>query len=342
MAYVQVPRATSALRATMASMAMVCLSQATCGDPVQGRAEGPVRGGRHTGRARSNAPPRRSRREAEPPRGRIRIGTRRRADTSAAQRARPRSDTSTTTTNSEKRSFRNSRQRRRRQKRQERGRPDESAAERPQERGASRTTRMNRDTRAHGRTSEEEGDAGAEEGGTRGNGVPKATDSDDRGRRRGRAQPKSRAAETLGSDEPIAPHGRGQETQAGQPAVKRSQPARPAARERAGQSEERRATRLGDTMNTTTRAPGASSGADTRADSGPPPGLESSSTRWTGEPFEGSTAEAIYCPVLDSGRWNQVMQELHRRDPGLARRWRESKHQPKPRQGRGRQFTKVP
>ena len=35
------------------------------------------------------------------------------------------------------------------------------------------------------------------------------------------------------------------------------------------------------------------------------------------------------------------MEELHRRDPGLARRWRESERRPGPQLGRDAQVTKV-
>ena len=52
-------------------------------------------------------------------------------------------------------------------------------------------------------------------------------------------------------------------------------------------------------------------------------------------------ADAIYCPVLETGRWNGVMEDLHRREPGLARRWRESKRQPGPRDSRRSERTTV-
>ena len=51
----------------------------------------------------------------------------------------------------------------------------------------------------------------------------------------------------------------------------------------------------------TRRAPSApEQRRDTRAD-------RAAGTRWTTEPIEKSEADAIYCPVLDAGRWNGVM-----------------------------------
>ena len=70
-------------------------------------------------------------------------------------------------------------------------------------------------------------------------------------------------------------------------------------------------------------------------------GIDEGGARQTGERFEESTADAVYCPVLEAGKWNEVMEKLHRRDPGLARRWRESKRRPGPRLERNAQVTKV-
>ena len=71
------------------------------------------------------------------------------------------------------------------------------------------------------------------------------------------------------------------------------------------------------------------SGADTRADRTVQNEFDRTGVRWTTEPIENSTAAAVYCPVVDAGRWNGVMHDLHQRDPGLAKRWGESKRQPK-------------
>ena len=92
----------------------------------------------------------------------------------------------------------------------------------------------------------------------------------------------------------------------------------------------------------TRTAPTAPEGvADTRADRTVREEIESTGVRWTADPIENSTAAAIYCPVVDAGRWNGVMHDLHRRDPGLARRWGESKRQPKDADGQSGGRTTV-
>ena len=94
-------------------------------------------------------------------------------------------------------------------------------------------------------------------------------------------------------------------------------------------------------MDTTTRAAPDAAGADNRADTRTPERLHDGAARQTSEAFAEATADAVYCPVLEPGRWNEVMEDLHRRDPALGRRWRETKHQPGPRQRPGGQITKV-
>ena len=81
--------------------------------------------------------------------------------------------------------------------------------------------------------------------------------------------------------------------------------------------------------------------ADAPADRAAHERVDKTGARWTTAPNEKSGAEAIYCPVLEAGRWNGVMQGLHQRDPGLARRWRDSKHQPGATNGRRSERTKV-
>ena len=82
-------------------------------------------------------------------------------------------------------------------------------------------------------------------------------------------------------------------------------------------------------MKTRTAPTAPERATDTRADKTVPNDIESPGMRWTAEPIENSTAAAVYCPVVDAGRWNGVMHNLHQRDPGLAKRWGESKRQPK-------------
>ena len=82
-------------------------------------------------------------------------------------------------------------------------------------------------------------------------------------------------------------------------------------------------------MKTRTAPTAPESGADTQADRTVRNRVDSTGATWTAEPIENSTAAAVYCPVVDTGRWNGVMHDLHRRDPGLAKRWGESKRQPK-------------
>ena len=94
-------------------------------------------------------------------------------------------------------------------------------------------------------------------------------------------------------------------------------------------------------MKTRTAPTAPESGADTRADRTVRNQGESTGARWTAEPIENSTAAAIYCPVVDTGRWNGVMHDLHRRDPGLAKRWGQSKRQPKGTDGRSGGRTTV-
>ena len=232
MAYVQVPRATSALRATMASMAMVCLSQATCGDPVQGRAEGPVRGGRRRARAGSDAPAKQSGQRTEPTRGATTVGTVELADTSAAPRARPGSGTSTKSAKDEKKSF---------GREPTEAAPAEPAEENPAEREQAWTSRRDiepsdghdepRRESTPKRLREERRRSRQREG-HRHSGVPAGADSDKRRRRRRQAGERRRAAGTPVSEEPIAQQRGRQETQARQPAVERRRPPISAARER--------------------------------------------------------------------------------------------------------------
>ncbi len=82
-------------------------------------------------------------------------------------------------------------------------------------------------------------------------------------------------------------------------------------------------------MKTKTAPTASETNADTRADRTVQNEFDRTGVRWTTEPIENSTAAAVYCPVVDAGRWNGVMHDLHQRDPGLAKRWGESKRQPK-------------
>ena len=94
-------------------------------------------------------------------------------------------------------------------------------------------------------------------------------------------------------------------------------------------------------MDTTTRATPEAAGADNRADRGAPGPWHEGAAKQTNEPFAETTSDAVYCPVLEARRWNEVMEDLHRRDPVLGRKWRETKDQPGPRRKQGGPFTKV-
>ena len=94
-------------------------------------------------------------------------------------------------------------------------------------------------------------------------------------------------------------------------------------------------------MMTRTTPTAPESGGDTQADRTIREQVAGTGATWTTEPIKNSTAEAIYCPVVGPGRWNGVMHDLHQRDPGLAKRWGESKRQPKAAGGRSGGRTTV-
>ena len=54
-------------------------------------------------------------------------------------------------------------------------------------------------------------------------------------------------------------------------------------------------------MDTRTTPPPEVERSDTQADTAAPFRIDEAGARWTGEPFEGSPADAVYCPVLEAG-----------------------------------------
>ena len=44
--------------------------------------------------------------------------------------------------------------------------------------------------------------------------------------------------------------------------------------------------------------------------------------------IEQAECEAVYCPVLERGKWNATMARLHQADKGLARKWQTTKRRP--------------
>ena len=76
-------------------------------------------------------------------------------------------------------------------------------------------------------------------------------------------------------------------------------------------TKERQGQRPEETMMTRTTPTAPENGGDTQADRTVREQVAGTGATWTTEPIEDSTAEAIYCPVVDAGRWNGVMHDLH-------------------------------